>query len=141
MVDQSDRFFQSHSDEWHNRCLGYLEGLCFRMGCSPGYCSSRWCGEGIYSTTKHRRNASEFVSELESVIIDARFEWHSIFSGQYSARDIMERWRTLAKVLNETETKHFPDGLPVNSSRQKLAEDDAKAYFLTMYGVGEQNND
>jgi hypothetical protein len=46
----------------------------------------------------------------------------------------------LAKILNETETKHFPEGLPVNNSRQKLAEEDAKAYFLTMYGVGEQNN-
>jgi hypothetical protein len=43
--------------------------------------------------TKHRRNASEFVSELESVIIDARFDWHSIFNGQCSAREIMERWR------------------------------------------------
>jgi hypothetical protein len=90
--------------------------------------------------TKHRRNASEFVSELESVIIDARFEWHSIFSGQYPARDIMERWRTLAKALNETEAKHFPDGLPVKNSRQKLAEDDARAYFLRIYGVGEQKN-
>jgi hypothetical protein len=90
--------------------------------------------------TKHRRNASEFVSALENVIIDARFEWHSIFRGQYAAAEIMERWRALAKLLNETETKHFPDGLPVKESRQKLAEDDARAYFSTMYGVGGPEN-
>jgi hypothetical protein len=90
--------------------------------------------------TKHRRNASEFVSALENIIIDARFEWHSIFTGQRSAAEIMERWRTLAKLLNETETKHFPDGLPVKPYRQRLAEEDAKAYFLTMYGVGESDN-
>jgi hypothetical protein len=41
--------------------------------------------------TKHRHAASEFVSSIESVIIDARFEWHSIYSGQYSSVDIMER--------------------------------------------------
>jgi hypothetical protein len=49
----------------------------------------------------------------------------------------MERWRTLAKLLNETETKHFPDGLPLKPARQKLAEQDAKAYFSAIYGVGE----
>jgi hypothetical protein len=90
--------------------------------------------------TKHRRNASEFVSTLENIIIDARFEWHSIFSGQYSASEIMERWRTLAKLLNEMETKHFPDGLPAKPSRQRLAEEDAKAYFLATYGVGGPEN-
>ena len=38
------------------------------------------------------------------------------------------------------ETKHFPDGLPVRDSRQKLAEQDAKTYFQTIYGAGEQEN-
>jgi hypothetical protein len=32
--------------------------------------------------TKNRRNASEFVSALDTIIIDARFEWHSIFYRQ-----------------------------------------------------------
>lgn len=91
--------------------------------------------------TKHRRNASEFVSAVENIIIDARFEWHAIFSGLRSAAEIMEAWRTLAKLLNELETKHFPDGLPAKASRQKLAEDDAKAYFRSLYGAGEVNHD
>jgi hypothetical protein len=86
--------------------------------------------------TKNRRNASEFVSTLENVLIDARFEWHSIFGGRYTADEIMERWRTLAKLLSETESKFFPDGLPANEARQILAEEDARTYFSTMYGEG-----
>jgi hypothetical protein len=90
--------------------------------------------------TKHRRNASEFVAALENIFIDARFEWHGIFSGRYPPDDIMERWRKLAKLLNEIETKHFPDGLPSKESRQKLAEGEAQAYFASTYGVGGSNN-
>jgi len=76
------------------------------------------------------------VAVLENIIIDARFEWYSVFTGKYAADDIMARWRKLAKLLNEAETKYFPDGLPANEKRQELAESDAKAYFLAMYGVG-----
>ena len=59
-------------------------------------------------TTKNRRSASEFVSAMESIIIDARFEWFSIYNGVHTAAEIMDRWRKLAKLLNETEAKCFP---------------------------------
>ena len=91
--------------------------------------------------TKNRRNASEFVSALESVIIDARFEWHSVFEGKYTPDEIIERWRGMAKLLNEAETKYFPDGLPAKPSRQQLAEDDARTYFQSTYGVGATDNE
>jgi hypothetical protein len=90
--------------------------------------------------TKNRRNASDFVSTLENIIIDARFEWYEVFNGEYDAGAIMGRWRKLAKLLNETETKYFPDGLPADLKRQKLAEKDAAAYFLNIYGVGGTEN-
>jgi len=93
-------------------------------------------GKEYLPQTKSRRNASEFVSVLENIIIDARFEWHSIFTGKCDADDIMVRWRKLAKLLSEAEAKYFPDGLPTNEKRQGLAESDAAAYFLSMYGVG-----
>ncbi|HTB45852.1 MAG TPA: hypothetical protein VK741_19685 [Acetobacteraceae bacterium] len=90
--------------------------------------------------TKHRRSASEFVAAIENVFIDARFEWYGIFSGKCPPDEIMERCRKLAKLLNEIETKHFPEGLPSNPARQKLAEADAQAYFLSTYGVGGPDN-
>ncbi len=90
--------------------------------------------------TRNRRNASEFVSVIESVIIDARFEWFSIFNGEYSSAEIMDRWRKVAKLLNEIESKYFPDGLPADPARQQLAEEEAKAYFLSNYGVGDAGN-
>lgn len=90
--------------------------------------------------TKHRRSASEFVSAMENLIIEARFEWFSIFNGEYEADEIMARWKKLAKLLNETEGKYFPDGLPLDPERQRLAEGDAATYFSTNYGVGGGEN-
>jgi hypothetical protein len=89
---------------------------------------------------KNRRNASDFVSVIENIIIDARFEWYEIFDGKYPADEIMARWRKLAKLLLETEGKYFPDGLPDDPGRQRLAEQDASAYFLSNYGVGGLEN-
>lgn len=86
--------------------------------------------------TKSRRNASEFVSSIEIIIIDARFDWFSIFNGEYSSVEIMDRWRKLAKLLNETAGKYFPDKIPADPNRQKPAEAEASAYFLSVYGVG-----
>ena len=77
---------------------------------------------------------------METIIIDARFEWFSIFSGEHEASDIMARWRKLARLMNETERKYFPDGLPANPERQRLAEADASAYFSSIYGVGGAEN-
>jgi hypothetical protein len=91
--------------------------------------------------TRHRRSASEFVGLIESAIIDARFEWFAIFGGEYEATEIMNRWRALAKLLNETEGKYFPDGIPNSSTRQRLAEEEANAYFSNLYGVGGSEDD
>jgi len=85
--------------------------------------------------TKNRRSASDFVSAVENMIIDARFEWYEISAGKYDANEIMTMWRRLAKLLNENEAKYFPDGLPADMARQKLAEAEAAAYFLKIYGA------
>jgi hypothetical protein len=89
---------------------------------------------------KHTKAASDFVAALEEIINDARLEWHGVFNGKFDADDIMTRWRKLAGALSAAEHKHFPDGIPPNEKRQTLAESDAKAYFLAMYGVGGENH-
>lgn len=89
---------------------------------------------------KHRREASQFVSALEDILVDARHEWHGIFSGDYKPNDIMARWKKLAKRLNEAERKYFPDGLPLNEKRQRLAEDEAMHYFSHIYNVEGASN-
>lgn len=91
--------------------------------------------------TKGRRVASEFVQAMESLIIDARFEWFSVFNGEFTAAEIMDRWRKVAKLMNEIEIKHFPDGLPADEKRQKVAEKEAQAYFISIYGGGETGNE
>lgn len=91
--------------------------------------------------TKAQRAASEFVQAIETVIIDARFEWYSVFNGEISSPEIMTRWRKLAKLMIEIETKYFPDGLPANEKRQKLAEAEAEAYFGGIYGGGDTGDE
>ncbi|MDQ0392649.1 hypothetical protein [Labrys monachus] len=84
---------------------------------------------------KNRHLASEFVSSVEKILIDAEFEWYEIYAGKVPAPDIMERWRRLSRLLHDHETKCFPDGLPVNDKRQSLAEEDAATYFKVQYLV------
>jgi hypothetical protein len=91
--------------------------------------------------TKGRRLASEFLQAMESLIIDARFEWFSVSNDEYDAAEIMDRWRKLAKLMTELEAKYFPDGIPADGKRQKLAEKEAKAYFLKEYGLGDTSHE
>jgi hypothetical protein len=141
VVDQSNRPVQSRGDKWHNRRLGDLERLRLCVwGVLLGAAQILDAAKDYIPQIKHRRSASEFVGVIESVIIDARFEWFSIFTGEYQANEIMDRWRKLAKLLNETEGKYFPDGIPANPARQRLAEAEASAYFLNNYGVGGTEN-
>jgi hypothetical protein len=85
---------------------------------------------------KNRRSASEFLATMDNIIIDARFEWFAVFNGEYEAGEIMTRWRKLAKLLAETEARHFPDGLPANLARKNVAKAEASAYLMGLYGVG-----
>lgn len=87
--------------------------------------------------TKHMRAASDFVAAIEGIFIEARYDWFSVYSGKFPPDEIMAKWKNLAKMLNDAESKHFPDGLPENKGRQALAEADASTYFQTTYGVGD----
>jgi len=55
---------------------------------------------------------------IEIMMIDARFEWFSISSGQSEDNEITDRWRALAKLVIGAETKYFPNGLPIKPTRQ-----------------------
>lgn len=63
-----------------------------------------------------------------------------MFNGKYDTGEVMARWRKLAKLLNEIEGKYFPEGLPADAKRQRLAEAEANAYFLNEYGTGSDTN-
>jgi hypothetical protein len=57
--------------------------------------------------TTNRRGAAECVTVLETMLIDAQFEWYEIFAGKHQAGEIMERWRKLARFMTETEENSF----------------------------------
>jgi len=77
---------------------------------------------------KRQRAASELTVLLESLFIDARFEWEAISSGSMTNDDIMAGFRRLARLQLEAEQKHFPDGLPSNPRMRMLAEQEASTY-------------
>ena len=68
------------------------------------------------------RTANDFVQAMEAIVIDARFEWFVISNGELTGTEIITRWRKLAKLMNEVEAKHFPDGVPRDPKREKLGQ-------------------
>ena len=88
----------------------------------------------------HRRHASEFLGVIENTVIDARFEWFEVVGGRYLDGEIMERWRSLAKLMRESEARYFPDGFPISPARERLAKMEARAYISAHYGVGDSAN-
>ncbi len=103
---------------------------------STGLARALDAGKDYLPQARNRRSASEFLVTVDNLIIDARFEWFAIFSGDHEAGEIMNRWRQLAKLLTETEAKHFPDGLPTHPTRKKLAQAEASAYLTGLYAIG-----
>lgn len=47
-------------------------------------------------------------------MIDARFEWFSISSGQSLPGEILDRWRPLAKLMTDAEPSSPQTDLPSN---------------------------
>jgi hypothetical protein len=72
---------------------------------------------------------------LGSLFIDAQLEWENIFSGRYTDEEIMKRRHKLMKLQHEAERASFPDGLATQGSLFTQAQQEAKEYFKTTYGV------
>lgn len=89
----------------------------------------------VFPFTKKHKAASELTLALTSLFIDAQLEWENIFSGRYTNDEIMNRLHKLRKLQLEAESKSFPDGLATKTSLFEEAQQNAKQYFATTYGV------
>ncbi len=91
----------------------------------------------VFPFTKKHKAASEHTIALNSIFIDAQLEWENIFSGRYTDDEIMKRRHKLMKLQHDAERSSFPDGLATRDSLFTLAQDEAKEYFVTTYGVSQ----
>jgi len=89
----------------------------------------------VFPFTKTHKAASEHTVALNSIFIDAQFEWENIFSGKYPDEQISNRRHKLMKLQHDAERKAFPAGLPVKEKLFAAAQSEAKEYFTTMYDI------
>ncbi len=89
----------------------------------------------VFPFTKTHKAASEQAITLEGLFIDAQLEWESIFSGRYTNDQITNRRYKLMKLQHEAERRNFPLGLATKAALFAEAQQEAKDYFATTYGV------
>lgn len=85
---------------------------------------------------KNQQAANDLLILADQMYIDARHEWHKIYSGQLTEDEIMERWKALAKRRQEAEAKCFPLGLVYSKSHLDLANQEVTAYLARETGAG-----
>jgi hypothetical protein len=89
----------------------------------------------VFPFTKAHKAASEHTITLGSIFIDAQLEWENIFSGRYTNEQITNRRRKLMRLQHDAERHNFPHGLATKVSLFTEAQQEAKDYFATTYGV------
>lgn len=89
--------------------------------------------DAIPMTARHKA-ANGLVVSLDALLIEALYEWESVFGGQFTNEEITERRRKLMELRHKAEVEHFPTGdLPKREDLLRLAEGDAVDYLQTMF--------
>jgi hypothetical protein len=84
-------------------------------------------------TSRHKA-ANGLVVSLDALLIEALYEWESVYGGQFTDEEITERRRKLMELRHEAEVEHFPTGdLPEREDLLTLAEADAVVYLEAMF--------
>ncbi len=71
---------------------------------------------------------------LDALLIEALYEWESVYAARFTTEQITDRRRKLMQLRHEAEKKHFPTGLPERKPYLAMAEQEAASYFDTMFG-------
>jgi hypothetical protein len=89
----------------------------------------------VIPLTALQKAASALVVSLDALLIDALFEWESVYAGQLSDDEITARRRKLMQLRHDADVWEFPTGdLPERRDLLALAEQDATSYFRAMSG-------
>jgi hypothetical protein len=89
----------------------------------------------VIPVTARHKAANGLVVSLDALLIEALFEWESVYAGQLSDEEITAKRRNLMELRHEADVREFPTGdLPERPDLLELAEEDATSYFRGMFG-------
>jgi hypothetical protein len=89
--------------------------------------------EVVPFTARHKA-ASDLSIALESLLIEALYEWESVYAGRFTMKQITDRRRTLMRLRRDAEVRQFPAGVPERQKLLVVAEAAAKLYFDRLFG-------
>jgi len=89
----------------------------------------------VFPFSKTHKSASEHTITLGGIFIDAQLEWENTFSGRYTNEQITNRRHKLMKLQHDAERHNFPHGLATKAALFAQAQEEAKEYFASTYGV------
>jgi hypothetical protein len=88
----------------------------------------------VMPVTAHHKAASALSMTLEALIIEALYEWESVYAARFTTEEITDRRRKLMMLRHDAEMRHFPNGLPERKRYLTTAEEEAASYFDAMFG-------
>jgi len=88
----------------------------------------------VFPFTANQKAASALSMTLDALLIEALYDWESIYAARFTIEEITERRRKLMQLRHDAETKHFPTGLPERRRYLAVAEAEAVSYFDNMFG-------
>jgi hypothetical protein len=83
--------------------------------------------------TAHHKAASALSMTLDALLIEALYEWESVYAARFTTQEITDRRRKLMQLRHDAEVKHFPAGVPERKRYLAMAEDEAISYFDAMF--------
>jgi hypothetical protein len=101
------------------------------------YCSIATfrCSQRCNSFHGSQQGREWSCGELGCLVIDALYEWESVYGGQFTNEEVADRTRKLMQLRHEANVRQFPtENLPEREDLLALAEADAIAYFVARFG-------
>jgi len=76
---------------------------------------------------------NDLCAALDALFIEALLEWEEIAAGRIKEETITKRWGRLMTLRLAADRKALPHGLPRRRKLERLAAEDANAYFKSLY--------
>lgn len=76
---------------------------------------------------------SSLLHELEEIMVQAEFKWHSIAEGELTAKEINKARFEVKNAKRKSLKKHIPTTIPTDNKKHEQAEELARNYFTNFY--------